>query len=928
MKPIKLIMSAFGPYAAKTVLNLADFGDKGLYLISGDTGAGKTMIFDAICYALYGSASGAVRDVNMFRSKYADKTVETYVELTFQYRDKVYVVRRNPEYERASKRSGDKMVKQLANAELQLPDGRVVSKSKAVNREITQILGVDREQFSQIAMLSQGEFLKLILAETKDRAKIFRDIFKTSYYQRLTDEIGIANNRLKRECADLEKSIAQYKSGVVYKSDDRGDAAFQDLAALPEADISGEQTLSLLATMLQADRLNKANVEQRVTEIEQRIVELNEQIAAKNDYNQALKDKANLEAQLKTKSVAHRELDLKLQAAKDDLLKTDDIKQKINQLVAQLPTYKRLAAQNKLLTEVLNKKKANGDSLLECQNALRELQDENETLVAELDDLDKIEIENLQLQRACDKIEERVQLVAFIGRKLIDLKAKNEALTDKQSDYLELEAASEAAEAAYKNAYHSYLREQAGILAKDLKEGAPCPVCGSTEHPNLAQLTDEAISQQLVEHKETAMKTAKRDLETASADLAAQRQTIAALKSTLLAKEEAIDLAGDLAALILNYRAEQKHLKEEKADLSQKKTALETKIARKKTLTERQPVLAKEIVECESGLSELSAALRENQYDEQKLREKISELNKVLLFADATAAENEIERLKTAVTQIVTAAEQSERAEKDCFGEIKRLNGQIAEKQSELAQRAALVEIDLSDLNDKVLHYRQTKQQLLAEKEQVVARLAANRTAQQGIAEQSERLKQKESEYGAVKALADTLGGTLSGKEKITLETYVQMSYFDRIVARANVRFMAMSSGQYELVRSVSAANKSSKSGLDLDVIDHYNGSVRSVKTLSGGESFKASLALALGLSDEVQSAAGGIKLDTMFVDEGFGTLDDESLSKAIDTLLRLADEDRLIGIISHVSDLKEKIDRKIVVSKDRSGGSRAELVV
>lgn len=634
MRPIKLTVSAFGPYAGRTVLDLDKLGTNGLYLITGDTGAGKTTIFDAITYALYGEASGDNREPSMFRSKYAEADTPTEVELVFSYAEKTYTVKRNPEYDRPKSR-GDGFTTQKAEVQLQYPDGRVVTKQRDVDNAIRDIMGINRSQFLQIAMIAQGDFLKLLLAPTEDRKKIFRQIFKTQLYQDLQDRLKRESGQLNDKCEAARSSIKQYIDGI----------------SCDENDV----------------------------------------------------------------------LSIEVEKAKSGILPTTDV----------IDLVDRLLSQDNDKKSVIEKSISDADNKLEIVNA----------------NLGKIE-------------------------------AKEKAQTA---------------------------------------------------------------------------------LEKAQNDLAAENET----------------------NLILKYAFEiEKGKTAEKDKLAEEKAKIEAEFPRYEALA----ALEKQIKKDEDSITKGEEQL-------QRDREQYA------------IDEAEFKKLKIEFEALANAGEGKEK--------LSHQKEKAQEKQTKLQNLSALFE-EFHELTDNLDALQSNYKKASTVSEQATA---------------DYETKNRAFLDTWLKALSNTANGNISGKEKVMLETYIQMTYFDRIIARANTRFMIMSGGQYELKRRKEAENNRSQSGLDLDVIDHYNGTERSVKTLSGGESFKASLSLALGLSDEIQASAGGVKLDTMFVDEGFGSLDEESLDQAMKALLSLADGNRLVGIISHVADLKNRIDKQIVVTKEKSGGSKANIV-
>ena len=462
--------------------------------------------------------------------------------------------------------------------------------------------------------------------------------------------------------------------------------------------------------------------------------------------------------------------------------------------------------------------------------------------------------------------------------------------------------------ARYQRMYQTYLDEQAGILASGLIVGQPCPVCGSLEHPAPACASEGAPSQD-------QLKKAQAQSEAAVHQMQQDSEKASALKARL------DTLAADVADLALTA----KQMLAQAAETQQQLQIADKNCKRKALLDAQLPKRQTALTATTDSIRELERQLAVADTEIASLLQSYAELKASLAYESPTEASRALSALTAQRSNlqqaIVAAAEKLEKAKLL----DQRLKAQIATLEEQITGTEVVdLEEELQQKSDLTLRVQQQKGEQL----RLVARLRANETALERIQAQSEAITLVENKLMQLQSLHYTASGQLSGKEKIKLETYIQMTYFDRIIARANTRFMVMSGGQYELKRATVADNNRSQSGLDLSVIDHYNGSERSVRTLSGGESFKASLSLALGLSDEIQSSAGGIRLDTMFVDEGFGSLDEESLRQAMQALAGLAEGNRLVGIISHVSELKEKIDKQIVVKKDRSGGSHATIVV
>lgn len=921
MRPLKLKISAFGPYSGVTEFDFEKLGTGGLYLITGDTGAGKTTIFDAITYALYGEPSGKNREVSMLRSKYADGDTPTFVELVFTYRGKQYTVRRNPEYERESKRGGG-TTKQIAAAEIIYPDGKPVSRIKEVDNAVKDIIGIDRNQFCQIAMIAQGDFLKLLLAPTKERMEIFRHIFKTEPYQVLQERLKRESGKLNDECEIIRRSIAQYIGGIVCDQDNVEYIEVQKAAA---GEQTTEDTIALLQRLIEADEAAQKKMAEDTADLQKQLDKVKQLIAKAKDIIAAKADAEKNAALIVAETENQAALSARFEAEKANQPQIKALSEKAAQIKAMLPDYDELTAkiaalaENAAFIEDATARIATGEDFVKA------LADEIAALTEEAKSLEKAGEVRLTLEN--DK-----KALTDSAQKLKALKASLDALQRAEADYAaalkgynDMQMIADGLDGEFKALNKAYLDAQAGILADTLEQGKPCPVCGSLTHPTIALKPQNAPTKEQLE-------VARQTLADATERANTARTRAGSLKGALDQNRESVQkelaaILGDVAladapAVIAVTLSD---IDAKIGELDKLLTEWGKKLDRKAAIAAALPEKADKLEAAKKKLADINDGLKTKQGEGSSLKKRIDELKGKLPF-DSKAA---------AVEQIDTLTRQADRLEGHYNDALKGLNecnerlASLKAAKEEITKRLGeSVDIDPAAEGAKQQTFEDALANLDRKSKELHSRITANRVALENIRKNAGNLITVEKRYAWVKALSNTANGQLTGKEKIMLETYIQMNYFDRIIARANTRLMIMTDGQYDLVRRKEALSKSGQSGLDLDVIDHYNGSYRSVKTLSGGESFKASLALALGLADEIQSSAGGIKLDTMFVDEGFGSLDEESLVTAIKALSSLADGNRLVGIISHVGELKQKIDKQIIVTKDKSGGSKATIVV
>ncbi len=921
MRPLKLKISAFGPYANVTEFDFDKLGTGGLYLITGDTGAGKTTIFDAITYALYGDPSGNNREVSMLRSKYADEFTPTEVELKFSYYGKEYTVKRNPEYERANKR-GSGTTKQIANAEFIYPDGKVISKIKDVDNAVKSVIGIDRNQFCQIAMIAQGDFLKLLLAPTRERMEIFRHIFKTKLFSDLQERLKKEAGTLSDECISIKQSINQYIDGIVC---DEASVDSIEVEKAKKGDLTAEDTVVLIERLIQSDNNTEVTLADKKTALQKSLDEIKALISKANDIKAAKADLTKNEAAFAKLTEAKLSINATYSAEKEKEPQIDSYTAEIAKIKATLSEYDELEEKQTKINSNLVFINAETQRSKALEKSISTLTEEIKALTDEEKKLQNAGEKMIRLEN--EKKELKAQFENLIGLKndIYSLeKAKNEYLAA-LSSYEERFHNAFAAEAAFKAGNKAYLDAQAGILADTLMSGEPCPVCGSTIHPRLAVKPENAPAKAELDKLQKAAVKAN-DESNSARDFAGrlkgafdEKEKVVNEKIDRLLGEIKLENAAEIAENKLTGIISEINAVESKAMDENKK------IRRKEEIEKLLPQKIKALENAQKEDSAVRSELSAKNAESKTLEERISRLKEKLSFDSKAKAEEQISAFKKAIEKIKTAIDSAQNKVTECD---KALASLASAKEEILKRLDGAVEIDLEQENTKKTNIVNELKIIENDEKTIHSRISANKKAMESIKLKSESLIAAENKYSWVKALSNTANGNIPGKEKIMLETYIQMSYFDCIIARANSRLMIMSDGQYELIRRKEALTKQAQSGLDLDVIDHYNGSQRSVKSLSGGESFKASLALALGLSDEIQSSAGGIKLDTMFVDEGFGSLDEDSLSQAIKALTSLADNNRLVGIISHVGELKQKIDRQILVTKDRSGGSKAEIIV
>lgn len=967
MRPEKLVLSAFGPYAGETVIDLGKLGTSGLYLITGDTGAGKTTIFDGIMYALYGRTSGDDRSGAMMRSRYSSPDTATYAELFFQYRGKHYRVRRNPGYMRPKKR-GTGMVEEKADAQLELPDGTVVAGISNVNREIQSIIGLDDRQFAGIAMIPQGEFRKLLYASTDERIKIFRQLFHTELFSDFQRELKNREMKLRRENEDLHTRIRQIADGADKRvieipaepgcesgkdggaADDTADVELDETetaaAVTHEADAAEavetiekaaagdaplEDMLTAMDVLIGANEKNSDELTEARKKLDGEISELDlviekgrrwdEQIREKE---QALKDIEKWKASLETAEGIRQECQKKVRDAADldrraallqdsfgDYEKLDGLRSSIKSLKSRGDELdgeaENLKEEEKKIAARILRGQDREAAVQGCEGRLSEAFNAGTMLKKEIQDLQQA-VDSAE--KVGDLMEKRRLAVGRFGR---------------------AQSAEKEGDRRYEELYHGFLESQAGIMAGELEEGRPCPVCGSVEHPAPAVRKEGGPEKADVEAARKDLETLRKALDQCSREAAQVGGELSAAASDLNNRAGglglgAVDISvpGSVDLLIKNASEIIEKKKAEKDDKTRDFKIAKGQVDELKELRDTLPKLREKQADIRNSIARNQAESVKNETEMKGAQDSAEQLAGKLEFPGKAEAEKEIKRIQDLQSQLRKAAEDADKRSRDAEGELRKAEARLGMLEGALA-RLPVVDTEKETGRRQVLAARRERLDgLAADLAGLVRGLAsARRNSEQLIREESRNREQ----WKEVKDLSDTFSGSVTGRDKIQLETYVQMHYFDRIISRANTRFMVMSSGQYELKRRASASDRKSQAGLELDIIDHYNGTEREVNTLSGGESFMASLSLALGMADEIQASAGGVQLDTMFVDEGFGTLSPDFLDHAIQALGGLAQGNRLVGIISHVAELRNRIDKQVIITKTPSQGSVVNII-
>ena len=1104
MKPLKLTLSAFGPYAGETVIDFTQLGGQGLFLVTGDTGAGKTTIFDGITFALYGETSGGVREASMLRSKYAEPETPTYAEYIFEYKGAVYTVKRSPDYERPKTR-GKGMTMQKGEALLTFSDGRApVTKLKEVNQAVTDLIGLDMKQFTQIAMIAQGDFRKLLLADTEERSNIFRKLFHTDIYKVIQEKLKFEAGGLDKAYKELLRSIRQYTEQVRYSVED---PLGQQWALMEKNGFEGnlEEGLEVLEQFLKADKDTLKALNKQIKENDAKLENMNQLFGKVHKEADA---KARKEKLLEEREILFPQLEQAQKDAENAAKEPEEIQQLIFSIQKEKEKLDRYTNLEKLISEIedasvlIEKLKTDSTALQNRQKETKAVLEEKQKEYQATDrtekekaetDFQKEKIDSLYagVYKNCGNLEFLLTKIMNLETQAKEMKTQSEQMKKELADLEEqivsggnlearenslimrlqqiqkmkdqqkrcqiLEKEAESKKKAYLIASQkrteikeflnrmeqAYLDAQAGVLAAGLQEGMPCPVCGSVHHPKLTQMPEKVPTEEQLKKQKMVAETA----EQAASDSSVQAGEAAGLVQR--SKEELTEGIKSYAAQFLPEEKTEEILRKEVTDSelcsfvkdqeSHAQTELEEIQKQKKAqldLQKKKEEFSRRLEQHAKEFQKLQISIEKRKSQQESIQEQLqnqldepifswlredtqqkmisdsglqqdqnskavyqqgSQEVSLLLQQGRTAAEwlkqqqdileqkrkdqtalleqrklleTQISKVQTEITTLTdrinqnqqqTAAEKSrseqmqkqrenmekelgERTKEEILSQIQlqtrerkklethyktvtevkealekkmtELNSVITSLTEQLKESA---NISIEELNVQKENLTQQKKSLSADRDEIHARLEINGDMYEKIRRQQTELLKTETRWKWMKSLSDTANGTITGKARIMLETYIQMQYFDRILARANIRLMTMSSGQYELIRRKENKSRVGKTGLELDVVDHYNGTVRSVKTLSGGETFQASLSLALGLSDAIKSSSGGIQLDTMFVDAGFGSLDEDALDQAIRALKDLSQGSRLVGIVSHVTELKERIDKKIIVTKKRT---------
>ena len=906
MRPLELKISAFGPFKDLVELDFRELGESGIYLITGDTGAGKTSIFDAISYALFDDSSGGQRQAKMFRTLGAEDTDQTFVDLSFLLKGKIYRIVRNPEYMRKSMR-GSGLTKEAAGATLYLDDGQVISSTTKVNEYIKTLLGLDQNQFKQIAMLAQGDFKKMLHADNNERQALFRKIFNTHKYQELEDYLKSVNSSIRSQ-ADLAKlefnNIVENLqledkdqfSKLAQNSGNDGHLYLQDQIKVFE---NSYETLDKKRKTIAGDL---ATSQKKIDSFEE---------------NESLKDKL-AENKLKLENTR-----LEIEDLKAKLKETKLIEAEIDQLNKANTNLENLIPKYEEIDSLRDQIKSTEGDLETAKKDFTKLESDVEKQESEISSNKQYLEENKDTEKKIFEKEKEIsqaQVRLEELKSLIDLDAKVNGLIKDEVKLAkklgEITTQVNILSQDLNTQEHKYFMNQAGILAENLQEGDPCPVCGSSHHPKKASLETDVLSKEALEDMKVELDTKRGQREQVSVDLNSVESRLESLKEERSKYEYPEN--SDLEIILADKKSDLESHKEDLKALSNTFEKLIQVQVRNEKLLEQFEKNKKDLDASSLYVSKLEINL-------EKDREVFLNLSKGLDFESAEMAQKEIDKNSEKINTKKEEIESIIEAYQDARLKQENMVGIISEQESRLVED---FDFDISNERAMTDILKAQDKEFSNQMQDIKTSIEINKRQMVRYENYLKKQAELRDKYATINHLYQTVAGQIAGKENIKFEVFVQMTYFDEILSRANMRLSKMSQNQFSLSRKKEASNKSSQSGLEIEVFDKYIGKTRDIKTLSGGETFKASLALALGLSDTVQMYSGGVELNCMFVDEGFGSLDKDNLNQVMRSLNDLSHTNKLIGIISHVEELKTRIDKKIIVEKDSQNSSKAKIVL
>ena len=1006
MKPILLRMEAFGPYSSPTTVDFSRMGS-GLFLITGNTGSGKTMIFDAMTYALFGKTSGSRREADTLQSDLT--SARPRVELTFEHLGTEYRVVREPPYTRTGRDGSPR--RGQPTAEL-YTNGQIVARNvREVDRKVGEILGMDSKQWCQIVMLAQGEFIKLLDTSSKDRTSILRNLFGTDEYRELQEILGTMSNEKERSFDHMRAEADEKVSQVVTDlAENLSDLPREEQSRIIELTVERDRSAVDLLSVRKADadraymeavekRAEAAGIHAKFEELRS-VTERAEALLARKEEVDGMVSTRDMIARSAPIAAAESEMkavNSRMRSVESDLENSEGRISELEGTLAELDSRADEVREAEALAESLRFANSRIDDMMPRYARSRELSARVASLRSEAGQA------QLSLDSSSRSLEETTAELATVTQRLESAVGAESALTAESARLDGLRAESESKVRLLENSFllHDgqvrtlseqleaaeslFLRSQAGLLAAGLEDGLPCPVCGSVHHPSPASVPEDVPDRESINRLRKRREKEEQARSKAAEELAARR---AEYEASLARLREVSGCEGDAAECMDALDSSISSLSDQVAELGESVRDREALIRglddlrrRSQMLTERRDYMSRSVEENSGRLSEARQALSAAEAELATVTEGLqypSEEEAVRARADneariagAVSTVEEVERRRLdAETELAVQTSRKTAAETELAELVpsmdeagKRLNSLLAEMGMDMDGFHRLAGIDVEALNTEIERYRSEDEYCRSRSaelnEELAGRevpdmeafqravdecVAAREKVDGELASASERLRNNSGiwehlkgmwselegrgrELDALTTMADVANGRLAGSRKVQFEQFVQARYFDRVLECANRRLADMSGGRFELLRKADDDGKRSQTALDIDVLDNFTGKVRSVQSLSGGESFKAALSLALGLSDSIQMMAGGSRVDALFIDEGFGSLDSESLNQALDVLDNLTAGNVMVGVISHVDLLRERIDRKISVTREKDG-SHVEVSV
>lgn len=926
MKLMKLTISAWGPYPDLVTIDFTKFKDCGLFLITGATGAGKTTIFDAISFAFFGMVSTIIRDKTMLRSDFAGAQ-ETFVEMEFLQKNVLYKIKRSPRYERRKKR-GDGFTSSPERAILWIAKREPITILQEVNQKLEEIVGVSYIQFKQIAMIAQGEFINLLLADSKERVQILRNLFHTDQYYQLQKKLTEKTLELERQIGQLEEQMKEAVACITTKKEE-----LQQLCQWKKVN-NYEQIIVGLEQEVEQSKLKIKQMHKQQVWIEEEMNFMIHQLEKKKNQESQMTSLKQKQSKLLAKKEQVKEKQNQLKQKEPDYLKRKQelelLLEENRQLSIYLPvieeyeqlleTEEEIQKQQKNLQQQIEKEEQQKEQLIQQIEELKKQLEEGKTISLQIE---KKRILLLQLQK---------QKEQFINlyKKEKQLAEEENQLIQLQQRFQEIKKIREEVKLLYEQAQQAYQEAAIGLAANYLKEGSPCPVCGSTIHPNRAIILEGAPDEEELKRRKQEYQNIEEKynqiLEEASLAKGKAEQT---RYECLECYKNMIDNMDTINRQKEIRQKEQKLLDEIRKE-EQEQQRLEQKQEQQQQIQifyERQ---VQALEQQQTSLEELLLKEKEENKNFHMFSGRLEKVKETLTHSILQEKETSVtvkEQKRNNELQIKEKQnflQEIEEQSQDLEGQLQQITIQLQQYKSEILQVTQKMKETncntIQDIEGQVKQKILEREELQQQKEKSMIEQHGNEKSLAILGEKIVLYRKLEQKYSILKDIEQVTKG--NNNQKVPLEYYVLSVYFEDILKAANQRLFVMTEGRYQLQKVEQVNDFRTKDFLELMVFDAYTGKKRFAKTLSGGESFSAALALALGLSDIVEEHVGGIELNMMFIDEGFGNLDRQALEQALKMLLSLTENNRMIGIISHVEELKEWIEKQIIVKKSNMGST------